>query len=194
MKRKRSVVALVVPILGLWSSGCSVSVVNLSSFKRPPRAPQLDAYDNFVGQWDWEAEVVGETEGASSWKGKAEWKWALDKRYLHGTMSAESDDAKFEAAGVWSWHPKRKKYVWSMFNNWGYPQHGTARYCKACCAGGGCWRMDYKGVGLDGTTSYGRYTMCEKDSDTLDWSMIEWADPLHIIKKTEMKGTYKRRK
>ncbi len=53
--------------------------------------------------------------------------------------------------------------------------------------------MDYKSVGLDGTTSYGRYHMTVVDDDTLDWRMEEWADGLHLVKKMEMKGTYKRK-
>ena len=54
--------------------------------------------------------------------------------------------------------------------------------------------MDYKSVGLDGTTSYGRYIVTVKDNNTLDWNMTEWADPFHTITKMELEGVYKRRK
>jgi len=53
--------------------------------------------------------------------------------------------------------------------------------------------MPFTSVGLDGTTSYGLYTMQVVDDDTLDWTLIEWADGLHTIMKSEMRGTYKRR-
>lgn len=54
------------------------------------------------------------------------------------------------------------------------------------------WRMPYKSVGLDGTYSYGLYTMQVKDNNSLDWTMTEWADGLHLAKKIEMTGTYTR--
>nr|NIP84766.1 hypothetical protein [Planctomycetales bacterium] len=53
--------------------------------------------------------------------------------------------------------------------------------------------MKYVSVGLDGTTSYGYYQMKVVDDDTLDWEMVEWADALHLAKKLEMTGTYKRK-
>ena len=124
------------------------------------------------------------------WRGQAEWHWTLDNRALHGDMSAQSGQTKFDATGIWSWHPKTKKYIWWMFNNWGYPQEGRATYDATAKS----WRMVYRSVGLDGTTSYGQYRMTVVDNDTLDWRVSEWADPLRLIKKLEMKGTYRRQK
>jgi hypothetical protein len=54
--------------------------------------------------------------------------------------------------------------------------------------------MTFKSVGLDGTTSFGRYQMTVVNNDTLDWHLDEWADGMHLVKKMEMKGSYKRRK
>ncbi len=189
MNTVRTLAAFLVPAVVLMSSGCAASKVNFADIQRPPRASELSAYDVFIGQWNWEAEMLNAEEADKNWTGTAEWKWTLDGRTLNGSMSAQSGQTQFETAGVWSWHPKTKKYIWWMFNNWGYPQQGTARYD----ADAKCWRMDYKSVGLDGTTSYGRYHMTVLDKDTLDWRMEEWADGLHLVKKMDMKGTYKRK-
>jgi hypothetical protein len=189
MRFARSLLVMLLPVVMLGSTGCAVKSVDLSTFDRPARAPELSAYDVFVGEWNWEAEMLNATEGGRHWKGTAEWEWTLDNRYLHGTMSATSPDAQFEAEGFWGWHPKSKKYTWAMYNNWGYPQHGKAKYHSADRH----WKMRYKSVGLDGSTSYGRYEMKVIDNNTLEWTMVEWADPFHMVKKTEMTGTYRRR-
>ena len=141
------------------------------------------------------------TEGADkNWTGEATWRWTMDNHWLHGQMSAKSANAEFQAGGVWGWHPKKRQYVWWMFNNWGYPQEGTATYCQESKT----WWMKYVSVlvaievagrtlGLDGTTSYGYYQMKAVDDNTLEWEMVEWADVLHLAKKLEMTGTYKRK-
>lgn len=177
-------------VCGWALAGCAAPKVDFASIQRPTRANELNAYNVFVGQWDWEAEMLNAASDADrKWTGAAEWKWTLDERCLHGVLSAKSARTDFEAAGVWSRHPKTGKYIWWMFNNWGYPQEGTADYDAASRT----WTMDYTSVGLDGTPSHGRYTMKVLDDKTLEWYSIEWADALHTIKKMEMKGTYKRR-
>ena len=52
--------------------------------------------------------------------------------------------------------------------------------------------MNYTAIGLDGTTSYGRYDLEVVDNDTINWNSTEWADALRTVKKLDMKGTYKR--
>lgn len=168
--------------------GCSDRTVDFSALERPERAAELAAFDVFVGEWTWEAEVLNADEKNKSWTGTAKWEWTLDERALHGLMSFQSTDVQFEAAGIWSWHPKSKKYLWWMFNDWGYPQQGTARYD----ANKKIWTMPYSAIGLDGTASYGAYRMTVVDNDTLRWEMTEWADFTRMIKKVEMLGTYKR--
>ena len=176
---------------GLLLSGCAAPTVDVSKLERPERADELQAYDVFVGSWDWQAQMLNAADPDKKWSGQAEWKWTLDKRCLHGTMSAKSANAAFEAAGVWSWHPKKKQYIWWMFNNWGYPQQGTATYEAASK----CWTMPYQSVGLDGTPSFGVYEMKAANNDTLEWRMDEWTMPWQMgIKKMEMTGTYKRRR
>jgi hypothetical protein len=171
-----------------WLTGCAAPNVDFSTIQRPQRAVELDAFEAFVGSWKWEAKLLN-TEGEDEkWTGRAEWSWALDKRCLQGHLWAEGAHASFEAEGIWSWHPKAKRYTWWMFNNWGYPQQGTASYD----ADAKSWRMPYKSVGLDGSGSYGIYTMEIIDQDTLEWTMTEWADALHMVKKMEMTGTYTR--
>ncbi len=186
----RAIVASIASIVVFLAPGCVAPRVDFGEIQRPPRSPKLDAYNIFVGSWTWEAEMLNADGADRTWNGTAEWHWTLDKRTLQGVMSAKSERTGFEAAGVWSWHPKSKKYIWGMFNNWGYPQAGTARYD----ADAKRWQMNYRSVGLDGTTSYGWYRMTVVDNDTLDWSVKEWADPLHLIPKMEMKGTYKRQR
>ncbi len=185
--RRMYVVAAAVVALSLI--GCTAKNVDFSDVERPARAAEMEAYSAFVGSWDWEAEMVNAAPADKSWKGTAQWNWTLDKRCLHGVMSASSANAEFEAAGVWSWHPTRKKYIWWMFNNWGYPQQGVAKYDSDSET----WRMTYKSIGLDGTSSYGLYEVKVVDENTMDWTMLEWADALHSIKKMEMTGTYKRK-
>lgn len=191
MNRTRGLFSLgMVFVFVVLPSGCAAPNVDLSSFQRPERPTELDAFDVFVGSWTWKAVTVTADRDGPKWSGMAEWTWALDKRVLEGRMEARSGDTEFKASGAWSWHPRRKEYIWWMFNNWGYPQEGTASYDRNSQT----WTMKYQSVGLDGTTSYGRYTMKVIGRDTLDWSVTEWADPLHLVRKMEMSGTYTRKK
>ena len=169
--------------------GCAAPTLDFSTIERPARPAELDAYNVFAGSWIWEAEMLNAEGADRAWNGTAEWRWTLDKRCLHGQMSMTNGRASFDSEGIWSWHPKTKKYVWWMFNNWGYPQQGTADYDESTKT----WSMRYTSVGLDGGTSHGRYTITVVDDDTLEWNMAEWADALYLFKKTEMKGTYKRK-
>jgi hypothetical protein len=188
MRNARKTLAPTLLITAALLGGCAAPTVDFTTVEQPARAEELAAYDVFVGRWTWHAEVLNAEGEDKNWTGTAEWKWTLDDRTLHGLISARSTNASFDAAGVWSWHPKAKKYIWWMFNNWGYPQEGTATYDKESRT----WIMKYTSVGLDGTASHGYYKMTVADSDTLEWSVVEWADPLHMFKKLEMKGTYTR--
>ena len=189
MSISRSVLVAAMAVAVQFAAGCAASKVSFDDIQRPDRAAELDAYDVFVGEWDWEAETVYPEGLAETWTGTAKWDWALDKRCLKGRMSAKSEHAEFESEGVWSCHPKNGKYVWWMFNNWGYPQEGKAKYCDESKM----WWMEYESVGLDGSKSHGLYTMKVVDDDTLEWTMEEWALPLHMAKKIEMEGTYRRK-
>lgn len=183
----------IVGIMGsaaVLGTGCAAKQVDFSRIKPPQRPSELDAYDVFVGSWTWEAEMLNAGGDDRKWSGTAEWHWTLDKRCLRGTMASQNKSVKFEAEGIWSWHPREHRYIWGMFNNWGYPQRGTAKYDAAQKH----WHMTYKSVGLDGTTSHGEYHMRVVDKDTLSWSMTEWADRLHMVKKAEMTGKYTRKK
>ncbi len=179
---------LIAGVIGMLLPGCGTPQVDFSKIERPARAGELDAYEVFVGSWTWEAEMLNATESYKQWKGTAAWKWTLDKRCLHGVMSSSSGDKQFDAEGIWSWHPTRKKYIWWMFNNWGYPQQGSARYDGESKT----WTMSYRSIGLDGTESHGVYDLKVVDNDTLSWHMTEWVFAGHFGKKAEMKGTYKR--
>lgn len=186
--RKRVEVVGILALVG--PLGCAAPEVDFTKIQRPARSAELDAYNVFVGSWTWQAEMLNARAEDKSWTGTAEWRWMLDQNCLEGQLSAKSAKAEFEAVGLWSWHPKAKQYIWTMFNNWGYPQHGQAHYE----AGPQTWTMDYQSVGLDGSASHGRYQIKVMDHDWLDWTLVEYADPLHMVKKMEMKGSYKRRK
>ena len=177
-------------LAGLLVAGCAAPRVDLSLIARPDRAAALDAYSVFVGDWDWQAQLHNAEGADEQWTGSAHWAWTLDERCLEGHLHAQSANAEFESQGVWSWHPKKRQYIWWMFNNWGYPQQGTATYDAAERV----WRMPYRSVGLDGTSSYGVYIMRVLDNDTLEWKLDEWADRLHLAKKLEMTGTYTRQR
>jgi hypothetical protein len=181
-------VILVGPVVGLLAAGCAAPKIDFAKVQRPERAAELEAYEVFVGSWDWEAQMLNAEAPHDKWTGQATWNWTLDKRCLHGQMTSASGDMRFENAGIWSWHPTKGKYIWWMFNNWGFPQQGTARYDKDTKT----WTMPFTGVGLDGTTSYGCYEMKVVNQDTLEWRVDEWADMMHMFKKMEMTGTYKR--
>lgn len=179
-------------LVAVWSgTGCSMPKVDLATIHRPERSAKLDAYNVFVGKWNWTSTLHNAMGKDREWTGQAEWSWTLDGRALRGKLSAASGDGEttYEAEGFWSWHPKRKRYIWWMFNNWGYPEGGTARYDEEQRR----WTMNYRTVGLDGTTSYGRHVITVRDENTLDWTMEEWADPLHTMPKMRMTGTCKRR-
>ena len=170
-----------------WS-GCTVQRVDFSTIRQPDVSKEMNAFGVFVGSWTWEAEMKNASEADRHWKGTAEWAWDLDGRALRGSIESKSASAEFKSEGIWSWHPTRQRYVWWMFNNWGYPQSGTARLSPC----GTEWTMNYRSVGLDGTPSHGRYHLTVVNRDTLSWSVVEWADALHLVKKMEMCGTYNR--
>lgn len=177
-------------LAGLALLGCEAPKIDFSTIQRPARPAELDAFDVFVGDWTWEADVENAEGPDKHWTGTAKWEWTLDNRCLHGLLSAKTANASFNAAGIWSWHPRDKEYIWWMFNDWGFPQQGTARYDKANQS----WDMTFKSVGLDGTPSYGRYTMKVVDHNTLEWTLEEHADMGRtMMPKMKMKGTYKRR-
>lgn len=171
----------------LLVTGCTSPAVDFAAIQKPAAPEQMSHFRDFVGTWTWEAERITEGE-PEKWTGTAKWDWVLGGTYLHGDMSSVGPNQSFSSSGYWGWHPKKKTYVWWMLNDWGYPQEGTAKYDPASKE----WTMTYVGVGLDGTTSYGRYTMKVVDDNTLDWTMTEWADWCRCFKKVEMTGSYKR--
>ncbi len=171
-------------------TGCAAGKLDLSQISRPARAAELSAFDNLVGSWTWEAELLNAEEPDRKWSGTAEWKWELGERWLGGRLSAKCSRAEFGAGGAWGWNAREGRYEFFMVSDWGYSQEGSARYD----AGTRTWTMDYEGTGLDGTRSDGRYVLRVVDNDTLDWRMEEWTDGLRLAKKLEMTGTYKRKR
>lgn len=182
-----SLSVLVLSMAGLV--GCGERTVDFSQIRRPARSAEMSAFDVFVGSWNWQAEMLNADAAHKSWTGTATWQWTLDQQCLHGQLSAKSGDVAFDSAGFWTWDSKSSKYRWWMFNNWGYPQQGTAKYDAATRS----WTMNYSGTGLDGTASTGQYRMTVVDNNTLKWEMTEWTS-MRLAKKMEMTGTYTRKK
>lgn len=189
MKNRERILAVALAMSAFSLCGCAKPKVDFSTIKRPTRPAELSAYQVFVGAWTWEAELNNAEEPDRKWSGTANWEWTLDEHWLHGVITSKSERAAFDAAGAWGWNPKSNKYVWWMFNNWGYNQEGTAKYDEA----NKTWMMTYVSLGLDGTTSYGEYVMKVVDNDTLEWHNHEWADAFHTVEKMDMQGTYKRK-
>lgn len=184
----RHVIALCLVSVAAAAIGCTPKNVSPDMLTRPARAPQLEALRVFVGAWTWEAEILNAEPGVRNWAGTASWTWTLDGRCLKGDIASQSGATRFASSGMWGWDDRARRYAWSMYNDWGHPQQGTASYNAKT----GKWVMPYRSIGLDGTPSYGRYLMTVVDNNTLEWEMVEWADRLHLITKMEMKGTYRR--
>ena len=172
----------------LLAAGCGPVEVDFATIEKPQPAPELAPLDCFVGDWTLEAERTLKEGNVEKWTGTASWKWVLSDMYLHGDLTV-SGPTSFVASGYWGWHPIKKIYVWRMINDWGYPQEGTATYDDETKK----WVMNYKGIGLDGTDSWGRYILTWLDDNTIEWAYHEWADGLKMIKKVEMQGAYKRK-
>jgi len=190
MSRHRKPSRLIFGLFVLTMMGCTPRQVTLNMLCRPVRAPQLDALNVFVGNWTWQAEILHAEPAVKNWSGTASWGWALDNRCLKGEISSQSGNTRFNSSGIWSWDQRARRFAWSMYNDWGHPQQGTATYDEDTKK----WVMSYRSIGLDGTKSQGRYIMRVVNNDTLEWEMVEWADRLHFFKKMEMKGTYNRKK
>jgi hypothetical protein len=173
----------------VFAAGCSAPTIDFADIQRPDRPAELDHFNVFVGSWVWEAELMNAEGEARNWSGTAEWGWILDDRCLHGLLSAKSTEAQYDSAGVWTFHPKKKRYEWTMYNNWGYPQHGKAKYDTDTKT----WMMTYSSTGLDGRKSYGRHKLQIVSDDEVKWCNEEWADPLHMFKKFDMQGVFKRK-
>jgi len=190
MLKIRNAVLVLGSVVMLLSGACAAPKVDFSQIKQPPRATELEAFNPFVGSWTWDAKLDNADGPDADWSGTAVWKWSLDNRCLVGDIFSKSSRAEFKATGIWSWHPTKKRYMWWMFNNWGFPQDGSATYDAAAKS----WNMNYTSVGLDGTTSHGQYRMKVVDDNTLSWEMTEWTGVLHMIEKMTMRGTYHRQK
>ena len=174
----------------LFLAGCGPANVNFSQMEKPAPSPELRNFEPFVGDWTWEAQRIPAEGDPMKWSGTAHWEWALGGTYLKGEMTSSGEGQSFSSEGYWGWHPKRKTYVWWLLNDWGYPQEGTATFD----ADEKLWTMDFQGVGLDGTTCYGTYTVHVLDENTLEWTLDEWADPTRFaIKKLQMTGAYRRK-
>lgn len=186
--RRWLLVVLAAPLLGI-AFGCATNPPHGSYSVRPPRSEEVESLGYFVGSWDWFVE--GQLDGAAAqWSGSAEWDWTLDRRCLQGRIAGRSGNLSVEMAGVWTWHPTERRYMWWLFNDWGFPQEGTA----ALDAASRRWTFDYVGVGTDGQSTFGRYTVVAEDANTFSWRMDEWADALRLSRRAELAGTFHRQR
>ena len=58
MNMMRRSLAILISTMFLVVLGCASPKLDFAALERPPRAAELGAFDVFVGEWDWQADVV----------------------------------------------------------------------------------------------------------------------------------------
>ncbi|MEK6643399.1 MAG: hypothetical protein AABZ08_05775 [Planctomycetota bacterium] len=158
----------------------------------PPRAPELDALDAWLGEWDVTGQVreigTGRTMQA---KGHESVRWSCDKQFLveETTWGGDTPESMETAMTVRTWNPHAKVY-----RSWYFSSHGTVGHSKMTYdSATKTWRAQTKNVDPE-TCEPVRGEMVIKLTDpaTMDWTYDEW-DGLKLKKLVEMKGVSKRR-
>jgi hypothetical protein len=157
------------------------------AMKPPPRPPELDKLQAFVGKWEdhGEGTAMGQTVKFS---GTATMNWEVDGRVLLGRGEGTMGDMKMQSLEMWTWDPKAKKYMTVWMQNSGEVSHGTATYDEATRT----WKMQGKGRNMNtGTATCGEGKIKMIDNNTMEWTFTEW-DGWKTKKLFEGKGTSKR--
>lgn len=170
-------------------TGCQTYRLDLDQVRRPARSAKLDAMAPLVGQWDWHLDVQGKPGQSQRWEGDAQWQWTLNGRAMASRLSAYGSELDLEIAGLWAWDGGSRSYTWVGVNSWGQPQQGTGTYDDATAT----WTFHYRGIGLDGDSSFGRWTWRLVDSDRIEWTLEEWADSMYFFPKLTASGALVRR-
>lgn len=156
--------------------------------KAPPRAPELDKLQAFVGKWEDHGE--GTAMGhAMKFSGTATMNWEVDGRALVGRGEGTMGDMKMQTLEIWTWDPKAKKFMTMMMENSGEMSHGTATYDEPTRT----WKMKSKGRNMNtGDTSVGEGTIKMIDNNTMEWTFTDW-DGWKMKKMFEGHGRSERR-
>ena len=170
--------------------GCEQNKMTLDEMMQaPPRAPELDRLNAFLGSWHGESQmkITGVDEPMAN-TGESNVSWDVDNRYLVERFSYQMGEDTMQGMSLWTWDDKSGVYRNWWFDNYGIAGTGTVRYD----AGNDVWRMKSSGRSMvNGQKTVGAGTIKFVDEDTMKWDYAEW-DTLHLIKYMQMSGTSRR--
>lgn len=164
-------------------AGCQKPPADMT-MKPPPRAPELDHLDAFVGNWESTSEAhMADVAEPTTMKGKGTMWWEADKTALLGRWEMEmGPDSIMRGVEMWRWDPARKKYATFWTDNFGGMGHGWAKYDPATKT----FTMKARGTGPMGDTVMEGTTKM-LDNNTMEWSFTEW-DSWKLKKHVDAKG------
>ncbi len=156
--------------------------------KQPPRPPELDRLNAWVGSWSGDAlvkmpdgkEKKGSGSNTTAWAAD---NWILVENWQH-TMGEH--DVMKGVSLIW-WDNNKKKYRMAAADNYGGHGEGSFKYDEAT----NTWNM--KGEMVDGKTgneTHGKGTVKMTDESTMEWTYTEYG-PLGM-KMFEVSGTSKK--
>jgi hypothetical protein len=192
MTRKKVFSVLVAGLTAVALVGCGeTKPMEMQEVKRPPRPPELDKLNCFVGTWEgtYEMKMPGAKETMTG-TGKSTMTWRFDDRFL--VEESTTDMGKMgtmKGMAIWGWDPQAKKYRTWWFSDWGEASSGTAKYEEKEKA----WEMKAAYYDpMSGKKVYGEGEAKMVDDNTMKWCFKQWDNALHWGTPMEMTGTSKR--
>lgn len=181
-----------IALFGLFLTGCAAPQSGAQTKGPPPRAPELDALDAWLGEWDVTGQVREvETGRVIESKGHESVRWSCDKQFLveESTWDGDQPGDKESALAVRTWDPHGKVY-----RSWYFSSHGTVGHSRMTYdAASKTWRVQTKNVDPETCERVrGEMTIKQTDANTMDWTFDEWND-WKTKKRVEMKGVSRRR-
>lgn len=188
---RRMLVTLPVLLMAMSMTGCmqKMSVEEFSQMM-PPRSPEMDRLEAFVGTWKGDGTMTSPmVEGPMTTTGEGTARWAGDDKSVLvniGSYTMAGSDHAMTGVETWTYDPEKEVYRFTWTDSFGSTGTGTGRYCEDT----GTWTMKGKSKGpMGSTTSKGTARFVNKD--TMEWSFTEYAMG-GLMKTMEMKGTSKR--
>lgn len=156
----------------------------------PPRPPQLDRLEMWVGVWDNSGEMKACNGKLMKTHGTHDVKWDLNKNLLIERLSADMEGMPpMNGIGIYSYDYREKEFKYRYYGEHGDTMHGELDYNEKS----GVWTMKTKGYNpMMKMTTTGQGTFCFPDANTINWTWKEW-DGLHLAKLFEGTGTVKRK-
>ena len=155
---------------------------------RPPRPPELDMLNVFIGRWEWEGEgKIAALDEPVRFSGSRESQWEGDGWYLVtrevGNMEGLDESRTLT---IWSYDTRAKRFRTAYVDSTGTTMIGTARYNATtntwyCCA---------TSHGPAGTRS-ARGHVWFPDPDTMQWDWTEFS-MAGLRKSMELTGVCRR--